>query len=132
MCDLEGLGLADDRQREGKDARRGQRSVGAVSADDYARSRGTGRRSWQADRACGRSPVSHSREVREPAVAHAPCCGRGARGRGVDRMKTLPVVQPSTQSADPAPPSELQTGGMISDPERTAALRPRIVEALSK
>ena len=47
-------------------------------------------------------------------------------------MKTLPVVQPSTQSADPAPPSELQTGGMISDPERTAALRPRIVEALSK
>ena len=47
-------------------------------------------------------------------------------------MKTLPVVQPSTQSADPAPPSEPETAGMTSDPDRTEALRPRIVEALSR
>jgi FeS assembly SUF system protein len=48
-------------------------------------------------------------------------------------MKPLPVIQPSTEPAAPAPPpGELKTAGMTSDPERTAALRPAIVEALSK
>ena len=47
-------------------------------------------------------------------------------------MKTLPVVQPSQQSSAPAPPREPETAGMTSDSDRTEALRPRIVEALSK
>jgi FeS assembly SUF system protein len=46
-------------------------------------------------------------------------------------MKPLPVVQPSTQPAASAPAGEPQTAGMTSDPERTAALRPQIVKALS-
>lgn len=46
-------------------------------------------------------------------------------------MKQLPVVQPPSQPAAPAPASEPQTAGMTSDPERTAALLPQIVEALS-
>ena len=45
-------------------------------------------------------------------------------------MKTLPVVQPVSPS--PAETSEPQTTGMTSDPAQTSALRPRIVEALSK
>jgi FeS assembly SUF system protein len=45
-------------------------------------------------------------------------------------MKTLPVVQPSPQS--PEPSREPETAGMTSDPDRTEALRPQIVEALSK
>jgi FeS assembly SUF system protein len=47
-------------------------------------------------------------------------------------MKALPVIQPFAQPAAPAPTSEFQTAGMTRDPERTAALRPQIVEALSK
>ena len=47
-------------------------------------------------------------------------------------MKVLPVVQPSTTPEAQAPATEPQTAGMISDPERTAALGPRIVDALSK
>jgi FeS assembly SUF system protein len=44
-------------------------------------------------------------------------------------MKPLPVVQPSP----PAPASgPLATDRMIRDPERTAALRPSIVQALSQ
>ena len=45
-------------------------------------------------------------------------------------MKTLPVVQPSQQS--PAPAREPETAGVTGDPDRTEALRPGIVEALSK
>ena len=45
-------------------------------------------------------------------------------------MKTLPVVQPSPPSPAPAP--EPETVGMTSHPGPTAALRPLIVEALSK
>lgn len=44
-------------------------------------------------------------------------------------MKPLPVVQPSTQ---PASSSEPETDALVADPERTAVLRPRIVDALSK
>lgn len=47
-------------------------------------------------------------------------------------MKPLPVVPDPSQPAAPAREGELQTAHMTSDPERTAALRPRIVEALSK
>jgi FeS assembly SUF system protein len=47
-------------------------------------------------------------------------------------MKTLPVVQPSSQSPETAPSREPETAGMTSDPDRTEALQPRIVEALSK
>jgi FeS assembly SUF system protein len=45
-------------------------------------------------------------------------------------MKSLPVVQNSTQS----PPAETaqQTAGMVPDPEQTAALGPQIIAALSK
>ena len=44
-------------------------------------------------------------------------------------MKPLPVVQPPSAAPEPRP---LQTSGMTDDPERSAALRPRIIEALSK
>jgi FeS assembly SUF system protein len=42
-------------------------------------------------------------------------------------MKPLPIVQP--QAASPAATTE--TTGMVADPEKTAALRPLIVGALS-
>jgi FeS assembly SUF system protein len=44
-------------------------------------------------------------------------------------MKELPVIQ--SQAADPAPESA-DTVGMVDDPAKSAALRPQIVEALSK
>lgn len=46
-------------------------------------------------------------------------------------MKPLPVIQPSSTSATPTS-GQLQTAGMISDPARSSALKPRIVEALSR
>jgi FeS assembly SUF system protein len=47
-------------------------------------------------------------------------------------MKELPVVQnPSQPTAAPGE-SDLQTAAMVSDPARTAVLRPAIVQALSK
>jgi len=45
-------------------------------------------------------------------------------------MKPLPVIQNPT-AATAASPATMQTAGMTSDPERTAALEPRIIEALS-
>lgn len=45
-------------------------------------------------------------------------------------MKPLPVIQPQA-SPSPAASGPLQTAGLTSDPERTAALKPRIVEALA-
>src|SRR5499427_1599046 len=44
-------------------------------------------------------------------------------------MKPLPIVQPS---AAPPQAGSNETAGMTSDPGRTSALRPQIVEALSK
>ena len=46
-------------------------------------------------------------------------------------MKPLQVVQ-NTQPTPPADTGEPQTRGMTGDPAQTAALRPRVVEALSK
>ena len=45
-------------------------------------------------------------------------------------MKPLLVIQNPT-AVTPAPASAVQTAGMTSDPVRTAALKPRIIEALS-
>jgi FeS assembly SUF system protein len=45
-------------------------------------------------------------------------------------MKPLPVIQP--QQPTPTPPEQLETADLVNDPERLAALRPQIVEALSK
>jgi len=45
-------------------------------------------------------------------------------------MKDLPVVQPP--APPPAKSGALQTDAMVSDPERTAALTPEIVKALSR
>lgn len=49
-------------------------------------------------------------------------------------MKQLPVIQdePQQSTAVPGAAGPLQTAGMTSDPERVAALRPSVVEALSK
>src|SRR6266542_376528 len=44
-------------------------------------------------------------------------------------MKPLPVVQ---QQPEPVATSPQQTEGMVSDPAQTAALRPRIIDALRK
>jgi FeS assembly SUF system protein len=44
-------------------------------------------------------------------------------------MKPLPVVQPPAPVPETRP---LQTAGMVDDPERTAALRPHIIAALSR
>ena len=46
-------------------------------------------------------------------------------------MKPLPVIQ-NPSAAPSAPASAMQTAGMTSDPARTAALKPLIIEALSK
>jgi FeS assembly SUF system protein len=47
-------------------------------------------------------------------------------------MKPLPVIQPSSPSATPGAPESLNTANLVPDAERTAALRPPIVAALSK
>src|SRR5438034_11535292 len=44
-------------------------------------------------------------------------------------MKPLRVIQP--EQPTPTPPEKLETADLTSDPERLAALRPQIVEALS-
>ena len=44
-------------------------------------------------------------------------------------MKPLPVVEPAASVPEPRP---LRTAGMVNDAEKTAALRPQIVAALSK
>ena len=44
-------------------------------------------------------------------------------------MKPLPVIQPAAPVPEKRP---LQTAGMVTNPENSAALRPRIVAALSK
>ena len=44
-------------------------------------------------------------------------------------MKPLPVIQPSTPA--PAQTGPLKTAGMVNDAERSAALRPRVVNAIS-
>ena len=46
-------------------------------------------------------------------------------------MKQLPIIQPRPESTLPTE-SSAQTDKLVSDPERTAALRPQIVQALSK
>jgi len=45
-------------------------------------------------------------------------------------MKTLPVIQPASAGA-PDEPRPLQTADLVNDPERSVALKPRIVKALS-
>jgi len=45
-------------------------------------------------------------------------------------MKSLPLVQ-HPSAVPPAPASAALTDGMTSDPARTAALKPRIIETLS-
>jgi len=44
-------------------------------------------------------------------------------------MKPLPVIQPAAAVPEKRP---LQTAGMVSDPEKSALIRPRIIDALSK
>ena len=46
-------------------------------------------------------------------------------------MKSLPVIQPAAAGA-PEPAGPLRTAGMTNDPERSAALMPEIVKALSR
>jgi FeS assembly SUF system protein len=47
-------------------------------------------------------------------------------------MKTLPVIQPVQPAAPVVDPADLQTAGMINDPERASALRPQVIAAISK
>ncbi len=46
-------------------------------------------------------------------------------------MKSLPVIQPPHLQEHPGSTRPLQTAGMVNDPERSAALMPQIVKALS-
>jgi FeS assembly SUF system protein len=46
-------------------------------------------------------------------------------------MKDLPVVRPSSPAPPEATPAALQTDRMVRDGERSAALTPQIVKALS-
>jgi FeS assembly SUF system protein len=46
-------------------------------------------------------------------------------------MKSLPVIQPASSAEAPESTRPLQTEGMANDPERSAALMPEIVKALS-
>jgi FeS assembly SUF system protein len=47
-------------------------------------------------------------------------------------MKPIPVIPNPPPTGPQTSPTELQTAGMTNDPDRLAALRPKIVEALSK
>jgi FeS assembly SUF system protein len=47
-------------------------------------------------------------------------------------MKSLPVIQPAEAEGPREAIRPLQTAGMVSDPERRAALMPEIVKALSR
>jgi FeS assembly SUF system protein len=44
--------------------------------------------------------------------------------------KELPVIQPSAVQSSTSS-SEVQTAGMLNDPERSAALKPHIIKAIS-
>lgn len=46
-------------------------------------------------------------------------------------MKQLPVVQPSSDARPPASSADLQTAAMVNDADRSAALKPQIVKAIS-
>jgi FeS assembly SUF system protein len=46
-------------------------------------------------------------------------------------MKPLPVIQPAQASAAPGAAGSALTAGMVSDPEKSAALAPLVVKALS-
>src|SRR5207244_2712741 len=83
MRDLEGVGVADDRQPEGEDAGGGGGALPELSPPgDWRAGTGGG---WggarQIDRLLGCLGVSGAREVRQPGVAHA---ARRARGRRRD------------------------------------------------
>ena len=84
LRDLEGLGVADDRQRQGTTGRRGARAVRAVSPDGDDAARPGGRGPGQAVGAGRRARVPGAREVREPGLAHAQ--GR-ARARSRRRRR---------------------------------------------
>jgi len=47
-------------------------------------------------------------------------------------MKSLPVIQPASAAGGPEAAGPLRTAGMANDPERSAALMPDIVKALSR
>lgn len=47
-------------------------------------------------------------------------------------MKSLPVIQPAATAGAPEGTRPLLTAGMANDPERSAALMPEIVKALSR
>jgi len=47
-------------------------------------------------------------------------------------MKSLPVIPDPLPTSPETASADLQTAGMTNDPDRLAALRPKIVEALSK
>ena len=46
-------------------------------------------------------------------------------------MKQLPVVQPSSEAAPAASSADQKTAAMVNDAERSAALKPQIVKAIS-
>src|SRR5262249_37606475 len=96
---------------------------------DHGAARRPVRAVGQALRAVRRPSVSDSCEVREPALAHVEGGDRKSGREGVDGMKTLPVIQPA-QAEAPAEKRPLETTDMVNDPERYAALKPRILSAL--
>src|SRR5215467_12258044 len=70
--------------------------------------------------------------MRQPRVAYTACRTGFARGGRVDGMKSLPVIQPAQATDAPADIGPLRTAGMTNDRERSAALMPEIVKALSR
>jgi FeS assembly SUF system protein len=46
-------------------------------------------------------------------------------------MTQLPVVQPSSEAGPPANSADLQTAAMVNDADRSAALKPQIIKAIS-
>src|SRR5688572_20908801 len=131
LCDFQGVGLADDGSHQGKDGRRGEGALRALSADDHGTRRSTYRRSRQAERAGRRASISDPGEMRQPGVAHAALGGRRAGRCRVDGMKQLPVVQPSSEARPAADSADQKTVAMVNDAERSAALKPQIVKAIS-
>src|SRR4029450_10944766 len=94
--------------------------------DDAA---GPGRRGAGQALGAGRSAgVSGQGQVRKPGLAHAEGGDGPGRG-GLDRMKPIPVIQAPPPGVE-IPEATNETASLQSDPGRTQALKPAILDAI--
>ena len=117
---------------KGKTIEEAKRAVRALSADDHGTGGDVQSKSRQADGA-GRACVSFPVRVKCASLAwHTLRSAVDARSRRrINGMtKELPVIQPSAAQAS-AKRADQETAGMVNDAERSTALKPQIIKALS-